>query len=734
MSEQLSQEILLNFAKVHKLSTLVFSPHITCLDKNLHKELYRDLVKMYGYLYELSSQARQITLGKHTSTPLLNIREELKFNKGVIYYVNEAIKPYARTSTYTVQNFTTTINDFEKHNEIFSNPLLVIPIKQEYTERIRVLLEYMNIPFRFENNFVFLCHYNSIKYRTCLLISVIAPLTALKSHLPNFSAPKVGQSYPRVSYIDCPENQRITKILNFGLGYVYVAKKWTDRDLFELQENLSKIINDDDMIREISERITNSRSSRDKYGDKITKKDMKFLNKSISNLVIKPADKGGKVVVMSSEFYSRKISQLIDNSTDYEMISKEKCPEPLERCMTTVRNVALNIIKLAPKYNEFLSKICNSDRSRLGVFYGLPKIHKSVQDPPMRPVVSQVNHPTYPLASKLDMLVQYDLFSRNKHLLRSTDDALNKLTTIKGLTNHYLLTLDVKSLYTSIPLDEGIQKFYSEAGRWFKSANKVQELIFIKKALPCILYNNYFEFGDKIYRQTKGVAMGSPIGPSFANTFMLHIDRVIMEMEGVVKYFRYIDDILIVLEKYINLEEFLEIINGINKNILFENEGSTNRIDFLDLTLEIIDGQIKHTIYEKEISSKERYIHKSSLHNKHMLQGVVIGSVKRALKLCSSAFSSFCYINHTLRPRFLQQGITNEIFAEKTVIAMLNKKKTLLNFNRDITGYITIKHNANYKEDIETIRSINKSKGINIKLVHKDYITLRRKVVKAKFK
>ena len=690
---------------------------------------------MYKYLFDLSSQAEGISLETNTIRPLPNIRELLKFNKGVITYASGTIKPYAKTSSYMVRNFTSTIRDYEKQEEIFSNPIMAIPIKQEYTNEIRDILDYMNIPFRFDNNFIFLCHYAGIKYRTCLLICIIAPFTGSESHLMNFSVPKVGQSYPRVSYIDCQENERITKILNFGLGYVFVEKKWTNHDLLELKVNLSKMIGNGDITREILESIMNSRSIRDKYGDKITKKDIKFLDKFTNNLVIKPADKGGKIVVMSRDFYRKKVRQLIHNSTDYELIDNDKCSEPLERCNTTVRSVALSIKKLAPKYNELLDNICNTDqKSRLGIFYGLPKIHKSVYDPPMRPVVSQVNHPTYLLASKLDKIVQYNLFSKNEHLLRSTDDALNKLKAINGLTNHYLLTLDVKSLYTSIPLDEGIKRFYAEAGVWLRSANKVQELIFIKKALPCILYNNYFEFENTVYRQTKGVAMGSPIGPSFANTFMLHIDRAIMGMEGVSKYFRYIDDILIILDKNIKLNEFLGTINTINKNILFENEGSTNRIDFLDLTLEIINGRIEHTIYEKEISSMERYIHKSSLHNKRMLQGVVIGSVKRALKLCSTAFASFCYINHTLCPRFLEQGITKEMFAEKTATAMMNIKKNLKNFNETTTGYLVVNHNANYMDDIEICRKINKSRGTNIKLVHKNYTTLRRKVVKAKLK
>ena len=40
------------------------------------------------------------------------------------------------------------------------------------------------------------------------------------------------------------------------------------------------------------------------------------------------------------------------------------------------------------------------------------------------------------------------------------------------------------------------------------------------------LQNNFFNFDGKIYKQTDGVAMGSPLGPSLANAFLCFHEQI----------------------------------------------------------------------------------------------------------------------------------------------------------------------------------------------------------------
>ena len=207
----------------------------------------------------------------------------------------------------------------------------------------------------------------------------------------------------------------------------------------------------------------------------------------------------------------------------------------------------------------------------------------------MRPVVSQIGHSTHQLARIVDKNFFQPMLKKMEHLLRSTDHLLSIIPTLhfSSPDRIEIITLNVKSLYTSIPLEKGL----SDSLKWlFKvSPQKHPPIIreFISKSLEIILYNNLFEFGEKALKQVKGVAMGSPIGPSFANTYLLNIDNVILNTPGVLKYFRYIDDILIFADSSILNPSFFVDINSIDTNIQFDQPVTGRSIDYLDLSLTV---------------------------------------------------------------------------------------------------------------------------------------------------
>ena len=85
-------------------------------------------------------------------------------------------------------------------------------------------------------------------------------------------------------------------------------------------------------------------------------------------------------------------------------------------------------------------------------FYILPKIHKPGN--PGRPIVSSNSHPTERISHFVDYHLQ-PLVQKLPSFVK--DDFLNKLLTIGNLpANSLLVTLDVSSLYTNIPHNEGI--------------------------------------------------------------------------------------------------------------------------------------------------------------------------------------------------------------------------------------------------------------------------------------
>ena len=81
-----------------------------------------------------------------------------------------------------------------------------------------------------------------------------------------------------------------------------------------------------------------------------------------------------------------------------------------------------------------------------------------------------------------------------------------------------LVTIDVESLYPSIPQSECINTIYSEM-----QANR-QLMLFDPNLIIQLLHtnitNNFFTFASYVFQQTEGTAMGAAFSPTIANIFM----------------------------------------------------------------------------------------------------------------------------------------------------------------------------------------------------------------------
>ena len=101
--------------------------------------------------------------------------------------------------------------------------------------------------------------------------------------------------------------------------------------------------------------------------------------------------------------------------------------------------------------------------------------------------------------------------------MKDTTDVLSKLDNIKSVPdNVFLVSLGVKSLYTSIPNVEEIK----EVQESFNMVTKV-----VRTFLALISTLNYFVLNCKHYLHIKGFAMGTICGPSYANVFMEHFEK-----------------------------------------------------------------------------------------------------------------------------------------------------------------------------------------------------------------
>ena len=130
--------------------------------------------------------------------------------------------------------------------------------------------------------------------------------------------------------------------------------------------------------------------------------------------------------------------------------------------------------------------------------------------------------------------------------------------------NSFLVTMDMKALYTNIPNNESIA-----AVKW-KQDNYTKKTVATKVTttfLAHILTLNNSMFDSKFYLQIKGCAMGTICALTYPNLFMSEFkDRYIYPLikNKSKSYLRFIDDIFMVWTISENQLKFF--INEINKN------------------------------------------------------------------------------------------------------------------------------------------------------------------------
>ena len=99
------------------------------------------------------------------------------------------------------------------------------------------------------------------------------------------------------------------------------------------------------------------------------------------------------------------------------------------------------------------------------------------------------------------------------------------------LKNKFLISFDVESLFTNIPLNETIDI----------SIKKTD----LKKLFSVATSETHFLFNGKFYDQVDGVAMGSPLAPILANLFLgFHEETWLNNFDkaDILLYRRYVDD------------------------------------------------------------------------------------------------------------------------------------------------------------------------------------------------
>jgi hypothetical protein len=336
---------------------------------------------------------------------------------------------------------------------------------------------------------------------------------------------------------------------------------------------------------------------------------------------------------------------------------------------------------------KYMLQLKDTSQPNPGTFYLTVKVHKN--PPASRPIVNTRNTPTY-YASKY---LHYILAPVMKRCGTYTQNSKDIITSLENLTFNrevYLLSADVKELYPSIPIKEGLATLYFillHRMKW-----PLEEAKYITELTQFVLTNNVFKYKDTLYLQTNGTAMGTCCACAYATIYLHGIE------ERIKRYFttnlpiddhpilvkRYIDDIFAIFYTKKGMAYFLRLYNHATPTIQLDTTGIGDNINVLDLTIYkgprfATTGILDIKLFQKDMNLY-LYIPPDSYHTPATIKGFITTELQRYRINCSSE-DNFISSKLKLYQRLLDRHYT-PAFLDPIFDVQLNRQHLL---NRSAT-------------------------------------------------
>lgn len=177
--------------------------------------------------------------------------------------------------------------------------------------------------------------------------------------------------------------------------------------------------------------------------------------------------------------------------------------------------------------------------------------------------------------------------------------------------------MDVASLYTNIPHDDGIRSVMSAYDE--SAFDKPFHSSTLAAILKLILQINNFEFNSTLYVQVSGTSMATKMGPNYAYIVMGHLENRFRDTCPLkpLHYKRFIDHIFLTWHHTeAELLSFIADFNNVHPSTSFSPAYSYSSISFLNARVRLADNKLITKLYRKP-TDKHRYLHFESSHVKH---------------------------------------------------------------------------------------------------------------------
>ena len=432
----------------------------------------------------------------------------------------------------------------------------------------------------------------------------------------------------------------------------------------------------DDLKNKITNSLETVNQDVKKNRKNLSKNETKALNdlKDREDIVVTKADKGGAVVITDVEDYVEEANRQLSDRKIYKKV--EENPTSLHAALV---DNAIDGLRLQGHLEEKIANQLKTNNPKTPRLYLLPKIHKPGN--PGRPVVSSIGCHT----ERISKYVDHHLQPLNQSLpsyVKDTTDFLKKLDALPEVPkDSILVTMDVRSLYTNVPNDEGI-----DAVKWYlQSRNKPGDGILsriISTFLMLILTLNNFIFNDENFVQISGASMGTKCAPTYSSLFMGRFEEthIIPRIKDfILIYVRYIDDIFFIWKgSEEELQKFLAEVNRIHPTIKFDFNFSTKSVVFLDSKVSVTGKRVSTSVFTKP-TDRKNYLHSKSYHPKATKESIAYSQATRLKRICTEE-DDFKQAANRLKEDLTKRGYKEEKISEEIHRASTQNRETLLTY------------------------------------------------------
>lgn len=350
-------------------------------------------------------------------------------------------------------------------------------------------------------------------------------------------------------------------------------------------------------------------------------KDAKTFFKNNPNLIAAQADKANCAIIMDRETYKDKVKNLLKNTENYAKLNSTSTPAYM-----IMNAKLLDRMMDAKMLNKTLGETAKSKENHPAKMYALIKTHKFTE--PARPIVNTRGSMGYTAAEVITRVLNKARETGKYNVLNSAQ-AVEKIKNTKILPDEKFHITDVKDMFTNISTARGIDAVRRRKNKL--NVDSRQMSIIIDTINFVCNVSTEIAFDGEIYKQIKGLKMGSSLSPILADFVMEDmLDQAFIHIERPLLIMKYVDDILFVA----TVEDGKELVVKLNEaddHIKFVYEAQEgDLINYLDITIINKPFDISTKWFQKHIASG-RFLNYVSHHSRSVIINTAITFVHTML-------------------------------------------------------------------------------------------------------